>query len=118
MKRKTSATAGKPEQEPPVSQTFTGSRYYLVMGSVLAAIAAYWFLFIIGGTFDPAKRAALKRTVSNQKKLLSTSKAKSPRQSTGFLAPKSDIPNANLQAGPASTIKGSVTPKHTSVIRQ
>lgn len=59
---------------------FSPFRHRLVVASVLAALAAYWFLFVMGGTFDPAKREALKNTVSGRKASPPVFKNKTPAQ--------------------------------------
>lgn len=38
-------------------------RYRRIFVISILAFVAYWFLFVMGGTFDPVKRAALKKTV-------------------------------------------------------
>ena len=54
-------------------------KFQLVMLGGLVALLLYWFYFILGGTFDPVKRASLKKTMPSTQKLLSSSTQKTAK---------------------------------------
>lgn len=76
---------------------FTASRYHLVMAGCLVAVAAYWFLFILGGTFDPAKRACLRKTMDYRKTAPTVSKTRPSNKNTKHTDAKTRSYAANMK---------------------
>lgn len=106
MKKNRSTAGGTAVPNPSGIPHFSYLKQRLVICGVLAAIAAYWFLFIMGGTFDPARRAALKNTEGDKRTVhILGSKAKPSKQNTRNVAATTKNNAAVLQANRAAERK-------------
>jgi len=71
------ATGTDPAVDPPYN-----FRPFRVMVTSVAALALYWFFFVMGGTFDSAKRAGLTKVGEVKKAALPTARRKHVKQNT------------------------------------
>lgn len=105
MKRKSSASENNSITDVTVAPGYSPLKFRLVMIGGLVALVFYWFYFILGGTFDPAKRANLKRTTLATQRFFASSTQKPAKAASRKVA-------ASMQSKPA--IKGG----HSAQIRQ